>query len=136
MTDAEQIAELRARLAAAVSNVQGPMQPATAPVTMPNFNQPSAGPMPNFGQPGVFGQPPAGLSPSAGSLGLLVPVSIPTPLGEVTAMVQFGPEYAGSGQAAQQLIQQLMQMGWPVKAWQPKPQGGFGGRGGGGRGGW
>lgn len=79
--------------------------------------------------------PPAAAAPVP--LGFMVPVSIGTPAGEVTAYVQFGPEWAANAAAAQHVIGALMNAGWPVKAWQKQQQGGgnsWGGGGGGGRG--
>jgi len=53
--------------------------------------------------------------------------------GEVPCYLQLGPEAAANPQMA---IQQLMQAGWPVKCWQPRPPAGGGGWNGGGQGGY
>lgn len=76
----------------------------------------------------VQGQPTAGLK----VLGVLIPVVIQTPMGEVTVMAQFGEDQAANVQG---LVMQLMQMGWQIKAYAPKPPSGFGGGGGNGYGG-
>lgn len=109
-----QLRELQAKMNLTIQ----PMQ-AAAPVMAPQAMQP---------------QPMAAMMPmqpaaQAGPVGLLVQVSIPTPDGEATCHLQFGPEAAANPQA---VIHQLMQAGWPVKVW--RSQGGGGGFGGGGGG--
>jgi hypothetical protein len=99
------------------------------------MNVNAGGAMQPMGQP--MGQPQM---PKV--IGVLVPVVIQTAMGEVTVMAQFGEAEAANVPA---LVSQLQQMGWPVKAYAPKPQfnggggygggGNFGNQGGGGYGG-
>lgn len=112
----------------APASAMAPVAPA-APIA-PVYPPPGYPPAPGY--PGYPPPPPA--VPQA--LGFSVPVSVRTPGGEVTVSVQFGPEWAASPQAAEQLLGMLIAAGWPVKAWQPKQNGGGGGGGwgGGGRG--
>jgi hypothetical protein len=96
------------------------------------------GPMPGpMMQPGPMGTGPMmGMQPgpmqAPGASGLLIPITIPTPEGEATCYLQFGPEAAANPGA---VIMGLMQAGWPVKVWRPKQNGYGGGGGGGGYGG-
>lgn len=85
------------------------------------------------GQP--MGQPMGGMMAAAAvqsvgpkAVGVLVPMVLQSPMGEVTVMVQFGEAEA---QNVPGLVMQLLQMGWPVKAYQPKQpfNGGGGGNG-------
>lgn len=77
-------------------------------------------------------QPMQAMSAMPKVIGVLVPVVIQSPMGEVTVQVQFGEEHAANVPG---LVQQLAQLGWPLKAYPPKQQfGGGGGYGGGGGG--
>jgi len=94
-------------------------------------------PMGGQGVP-AMGQPMA-MQTMPKVIGVLVPVVIQSPAGEVTVQVQFGEAEAANVPG---LVMQLMQMGWPLKAYAPKQQfnggggynqgGGFGQQGGGG----
>lgn len=98
---------------------------------MNGMNGMNGGGMVPMGQP--MGQPAApAMNAGPKVIGILIPVVIQTPMGEVTVMAQFGEEQAGNVQG---LVMQLMQMGWTLKAYAPKPQQGFNGGGGGGYGG-
>jgi len=109
-----QLKELQARMAGPTP--PGPMMPMA----------PAPGPMMQQG-PAMQPGPSAGAWPQV--LGVLVPVSIPTQEGEVTVQVQLGPEAAAN---PQQAVMQLLQAGWPVRVYRPRPSGGFNGYGGGG----
>ena len=86
----------------------------------------------------AFGAPPP-ISALPSPVGLLIPVSLQTRDGEVTAYMQFGPDVASAQLVP--LLEALSAAGWPIKAWRRKEENGgnrdsrFGG-GGGGRGGW
>lgn len=74
-----------------------------------------------------MGQPMAAMQPMGMPklIGVLVPVTLATPMGEVTVQLHFGEAEA---QNVPQLLSQLMQAGYPIKAYAPKQQ--FGGGGG------
>lgn len=107
-------------LAAAVARLQAPA-PASGPAVL-GFAPAPAG----FAAPA----PAAGLPQP---IGVLVPVNVSTPAGEVTLQFLFGPECAQPA-VAQQVLLALGQANWPIRAYVPKPRdngwGGGGGRGG------
>lgn len=92
-----------------------------------------------------FAPAPSGFAapaPAAGlpqPVGVLIPVNVSTPAGEVTIQFLFGPEYAQPA-VAQQVLLALGQANWPIRAYVPKPRdngwGGGGGRSFGNRGGY
>jgi uncharacterized membrane protein YgcG len=107
-----------------------PMAPAPMAMQAPQF-APQPQPMQAWGQqmpqPMAFGGPQVVAQPR----GFLVGVNIPTPEGEATCYLEFGPEACANPQA---VVMQLLQQGWPVKVWRPSNGGGGGGYGGGGGG--
>lgn len=80
-----------------------------------------------FNGPATFAAP-AGFPPPQGRFaanpaaptGLLVPLTIPTPQGDVSAYLQLGPDAAANPQA---VIAHLAAQGWPVRVYQPRAQG-------------
>lgn len=125
------IAEMTRGTPSASAPTAAPMPPAPPPMqTAPAY------PVPGYPAAPMYPPYPAAPAPAMPqALGFSVPVSVRTPGGEVTVSVQFGPEWASSPQAAEQLLGMLVTAGWPVKAWQLKQNGGGGGGwGGGGRG--
>jgi len=133
----ETIEELQRKIAEMTkATPSAPTTPATVAPMPTMAPMPPSYPPPGYPSAPVYPgyPPPAPALPQA--LGFSVPVSVRTPGGEVTVSVQFGPEWAVSPQAAEQLLGILIAAGWPVKAWQQKPNnGGGGGNGwGGGRG--
>lgn len=78
--------------------------------------------------------PPANLPPPPGRFaanpsaptGLLVPLTIPTPAGDVSAYLQLGPDAAANPQA---VIAHLAAQGWPIRAYDRSQGYGRSGRG-------
>lgn len=123
----QQLRDLQARVGGT-----GPVNP--APVMQPQFApappQPQSWGQPNGMQPAMPAMQPMGIQ--AQPKGLLVAVNIPTPEGDATCYLEFGPEAMANPQA---VVMQLLQQGWPVKIWR-QSNGGGGGYGGGGGGGY
>ena len=92
--------QLQAMLAAA--QPAAPPTPFAAPFNGPATFTPPAGFPP---QPGRFAANPA--APT----GLLVPLTIPTPAGDVSAYLQLGPDAAANPQV---IIAHLAAQGWPL----------------------
>lgn len=70
---------------------------------------------------------PAAMAPQAlpKPIGIAIQMAVPSQAGEATAYVMFGPEWASTGAAAQQLVANLQAAGWPVKAWNKIKKGGW-----------
>ena len=105
--------QLQAMLATA--QPAAPASPFAAPFNGPATFAPPAGFPP---QPGRFAANPA--APT----GLLVPLTIPTPQGDVSAYLQLGPDAAENPQA---VIAHLAAQGWPIRSY--KREQGYGGSG-------
>lgn len=107
---AEQSPEMLAALQSLLAQAQQPAAPATG----------------GWAQP----QPTAALPIT----GISIPVKIDTPLGSVRVDLHLPAECGQSPQALMGAIQALANAGYPVDAWKPKEQQGWGGGGWGGNG--
>ncbi len=101
-----------------------PAQPMMAPPMAPQMPQGMPQGMAQAGYP--WAQPPA-MAPQAlpKPIGIAIQMAVPSQAGEATAYVMFGPEWASTGAAAQQLVANLQAAGWPVKAWNKMKKGGW-----------
>lgn len=80
---------------------------------------------PTTAQPGGWGQPAQSMPPKP--VGVAIPIKVDTPQGSVRTYIQYGHEAIESPQALLAVINALMQAGYPVDAWVPRQQGGYGG---------
>ena len=116
---APQPADLIAQLSSLLRQANTPPFVAAAPAPWP-------GP-PAFGQPPGPAFSPAGVHPA----GLLVPITIPTPQGDLSAYLQLPAEALSNVQST---LAQLAAQGWPLRFYQPRGGGWQGGPGGNGAG--
>ena len=80
--------------------------------------------------PGGWAKPmPIAANPSGELQGVSIPISIRTPMGKIRVYLNFPGNMASSQDALMSLLETLAANNYPLDAWVPKPQGGYGGGG-------